>query len=31
MYIATPSSIDKAMDGLFKYIGKRAWFAGALS
>ena len=24
-------SLTKAMDGLFKYIGNRAWFARALS
>ena len=26
-----PDSQTKAMDGLFKYIGNRAWFARALS
>ena len=26
-----PNSLTKAMDGLFKYIGNRAWFARALS
>ena len=26
-----PDSLTKAMDGLFKYIGNRAWFARALS
>ena len=26
-----PDSLTKAMDGLFKYIGNRAWFARELS
>ena len=26
-----PNSLIKAMDGLFKYIGNRAWFTRALS
>ena len=26
-----PNSLTKAMDGFFKYIGNRAWFARALS
>ena len=26
-----PNSLTKAMDGLFKYIGNRSWFARALS
>ena len=26
-----PNSLTKAMGGLFKYIGNRAWFARALS
>ena len=26
-----PNSLTKAIDGLFKYFGNRAWFARALS
>ena len=26
-----PNSLNKAMDGSFRYIGNRAWFVGALS
>ena len=26
-----PDSLTKTLDGLFKYIGNRAWFARALS
>ena len=29
--LGRPNSLLKAMDGLFKYIGNRTWFARALS